>query len=95
MSDKLDEKAAERITGVAIVDAQGRLWALPAPRRHHHIFALAAFMGESAEGNSRGQGFMTSANRFVERADALDIAKASGQTRPGAQLGHQLYSEDL
>lgn len=84
-----------RITGVAIVDAQGRLWALPAPRRHHHIFALAAFMGESAEGNSRGQGFMTSDNRFVERADALDIAKAAGQTRPRAQLGHQLYSEDL
>ena len=85
----------EKITGVAIVDAQGRLWALPAPRRHHHIFALAAFLGESAEGNSRGQGFMTSANRFVERADALDIAKAAGQTRPGAAFGHQLYSEDL
>lgn len=86
---------SERITGVAIVDAQGRLWALPAPRRHHHIFALAAFMGESADGNMRGQGFMTSANRFVERADALDIARAAGQVEPGRELGHQLYSEDV
>jgi hypothetical protein len=85
----------ERITGVAIVDTQGRIWALPAPRRHCHIFAMAAFLGDSAEGNMRGQGFMTSLNRFVERADALEIAKAAGQTRPGAKLGHQLYSEDL
>lgn len=85
----------ERITGVAIVDTQGRIWALPAPRRHCHIFAMAAFLGDSAEGNSRGQGFMTSANRFVERAEALAIAQAAGQTRPGTALGHQLYSEDL
>lgn len=86
---------SERITGVAIVDAQGRLWALPAPHRHHHIFALATFIGESAEGNMRGQGFTTSNFRFVERAEALTIAQAAGQTRPDANLGHQLYSEDL
>lgn len=84
----------ERITGVAIVDTQGRVWALPAPRRHCHIFAMAAFLGDSAEGNSRGQGFMTSANRFVDRSDGLSIAIAAGQTTVGAERG-QLYSEDL
>lgn len=86
---------SERITGVAIMDDSGRLWSLPAPHRHHHIFALAAFIGISAEGPARGQGFTTSAGRFVERAEALAIAKAAGQTRPNDELGHQLYSEDL
>lgn len=85
----------ERITGVAIMDEKGRLWALPAPHRHNHIFALAALVADSAEGPMRGQGFTTSEGRFVERADALAIAKAAGQTRPGAQLGAMLYSEDL
>lgn len=88
-------ESGERITGVAIVDSQDRLWALPAPHRHHHIFALAAFVGDSAEGPIRGQGFTTSNFRFVERVEALTIAQAAGQTRPGAKLGHQLYSEDV
>lgn len=87
--------AAEKITGVAILDQKGRLWALPAPCRHHHIFSLAAFLNDDAEGSIRGQGFTTDAGRFVERAEALEIAKAAGQTKPGANLGHQLYSEDL
>lgn len=86
---------AETITGVAIVDGKGRLWSLPAPNRHHHIFALAALLGDSAEGNSRGQGFITSKQRFVERADALAIARAAGQVPEGRNLGHQLFSEDV
>lgn len=84
--------APETITGVAIIDAKGRMWALPAPRRHHHIFALAAFLGDHAEGRSRGQGFITSAMRFVERDQAMDIARAAGQTEA---LGNTLFSEDV
>lgn len=95
MPTDMKAEECERITGVAVVDDKDRLWALPAPHRHHHIFALAAFVGDSAEGRIRGQGFTTSNHRFVERAEALTIAQTAGQTRPGAKLGHQLYSEDL
>lgn len=84
----------ESITGVAILDGQGALWSLPKPNRHHNIFALAAFIGRSAEGGT--QGFTTSLGRFVNRSEALAIAGRANQI-----LEHkngdltELYSEDL
>jgi len=45
------------------------------------------------------QGFWTSHNRFVTRAEALPIAKAAGQfkrrNQPGDYDGPELFSENL
>ncbi|MEN6545664.1 MAG: hypothetical protein ABFE07_06440 [Armatimonadia bacterium] len=85
---------AERITGVAILCKDGGMFSLPEPSRHHHLFALAAFMNEHTVPQGE-QGFTTSAGRFVSREDGLAIAQAAGQ--PISKHGNptQLYSEDL
>jgi hypothetical protein len=74
---------SETITGVAVLTNDGCLWSLPKPNRHCHIFALAAFVGKSAEPGK--QGFTTSGGRFVDRMEAAQIAGKAGK----------LYSEDL
>jgi hypothetical protein len=83
----------ETITGVALLRDDGALWSLPKPNRHHHLFSLAAFMGEDTEPCK--QGFTTSYGRFLDRIDALAIAKAANQ--PIRKNGNirELYSEDL
>lgn len=86
--------ALEEITGVALLTKDGALWSLPKPHRHHHIFALAAFIGSSAEPGT--QGFTTSFGRFVTRKEAIPIANDSGQNkRTDRDVMMELYSEDL
>lgn len=84
----------EYITGVAILCTDGGMIALPKPSRHHHLFALAAFMNEHTVALGE-QGFTTSAGRFVDRSYALVLAFEAGQ--PISKHGNpsQLYSEDL
>ena len=87
---------APTITGVAIKDSEGRVIALPAPRRHGGLFALAAFMGQDFA--DAEQGFMTSEGRFVAREEAYTIASEAGQLisryQPG-RMGPLLFSEDV
>lgn len=86
----------ERITGVALLTHNGVLWSLPAPKRHHHIFALAAFMGPLDEPPEPcEQGFTTNTGRFVDRKEALAIAQAADQPIRKHGNIHELYSEDL
>lgn len=87
--------APERITGVAIMDDDGRLWSLPAPARHGTIYALAAFMRESAEGPLSGQGFTTNTGRFVGREEAVGIATDARQLIRKTDPPDQLFSEDV
>jgi len=83
----------ERITGAALLTSSGELWSLPAPNRHHHLFALAAFQGREVP--SGIQGFTTSAERFVTREEALALAEAANQPISKHGDPRQLYSEDL
>lgn len=72
-------------------------------RRHHdciRIFAMMVGFPYSPESqklqNTEVQGFLTSKNRFVDRLEALQIAKEADQLITGAgnpKLG--LFSEDL
>lgn len=41
------------------------------------------------------QGFLTNTNRFVDREDALIIAKSADQLNDRVRYGNELYSEDL
>lgn len=88
----------ETITGVALLRNDGAMWSLPAPARHNHLYALAAFVGQYVFGAYIGeeeQGFTTSQGRFVDRKQALTIAQGAGQ--PIRKHGNitELYSEDL
>lgn len=80
----------ETITSAAIVTFDLRVWSLPSPFRHHHIFALAALLG--SEINTHTQGFCTSSGRFVNRKEAMHIARKASQTN---SFKPDLYSEDL
>ena len=72
----------ERITGVALLTEDGRLFALPKPNRHGNLFALADFYGQDAE--PCRQGFATSTGRFVDRTEAMTIARrTNGPWRSG------------
>lgn len=85
-----------QITHVAIQYA-GRVWALPAPNRHHDVIRhIAEQTGDGIRGPDV-QGFLDSNGRFLRRAQAYTIARWSGQLqrKPGGYQGTDLYSEDL
>lgn len=86
---------SERITGVAILDDRGRLWSLPAPARHGTIYALAAFIRDTAESPPSGQGFTTNTGRYVDREEAVRIATSAGQLIRKTDPPSQLFSEDV
>ena len=61
--------------------------------RHHNCISLARAVGVSrAAIGDATQGFLTSQNRFVDREEAMAIARRMGQTD---SLRDDLYSEDL
>lgn len=88
----------------AAVRFKGRVW-----RGHRHMYALDAMHDELSytmnrkemhdEQTDRDQGFITSMNRFVDRALAWKIAENAGQIRlnplPTIPAPYELYSEDL
>ncbi len=94
--------ARETIVGGAIrlplypdpPDAKQIFAMAPKPARHHHI--LHQIFGARAQ--DKGQGFVTSTGRYVDRAEAWLIAAAAGQLLPHAPTdgrGGRLYSEDV
>lgn len=90
----MEESAPERITGVAIT-YEGKTYSLPRPHRHNHVIRMMVDEHGIQKPGSRGQGFITSAGRFVDRVEALSIARAANQILLGRGLHGQLFSEDL
>ena len=83
-----------RIEGVAILDEDGKVWALSPPRRHHDLIRWLASSGRPTP--IRGeQGFITSRGRFVRRKPALRLARAAGQVLRETAPAHGLFSEDV
>jgi len=72
-------------------------------RRHHNcisIFALMVGFPYDEKGialmNTEEQGFLTSKDRFVNRTEALEIARKANQILDEKEVrGDKLYSEDL
>jgi hypothetical protein len=83
------------ITGVAILTKAGSMISLPKPHRHHHIFALAAFLG--VDMNDGKQGFVTTNGAFVDRKEAQRLVISHGQQnrRSGNTESKELFSEDV
>lgn len=83
----------ETIEGVGIV-VEGKLYTLPRPNRHHHVIHLIyQETGEQVDTDS--QGFVTSSGRYVEREEALEIARNAGQLLPCHFHKTQLFSESV
>lgn len=76
----------------AAIKVGNRLYFIPKPARHHNIIHQMAKNGLKPYLGI--QGFITSDDRFVDRAEAMEIAIRSGQF---VQLINrkELFSEDL
>lgn len=87
----------ERIIGAAIQHADGEVYSLPPPARHHDVIRLmgARFNDRREEGHE--QGFITSSGAFVDRKSAWVLAERAGQLLPRAPTGPPgtLFSEDV
>ena len=82
-----------RVTIAAIRTKDGKVWSVPRPGRHGDVIRkIYEATGEAVADET--QGFLLSDGRFVDRADAEDVARESGQVT-GDLIGGVLTSEDL
>jgi hypothetical protein len=84
------------ITHVAIRFA-GKVWSLPRPHRHHHVIRLIVdSTGVShVDAHDRDQGFLDQEGRYLDRVEALAVARGARQLRADVIVQDQLYSENL
>lgn len=82
------------ITIIAAAIKNGdKIYTLPPPNRHHHIIEIMPFPRDIGKDVC---GFLTSTGNYVDRKEALSIAKASKQIiKSCGGDEHQLYSENL
>lgn len=74
----------------------GATISLPKPARHHTILqSISVLMNIDALEAGREQGFITNTGRYVNRVEAYQIARSSGQLKEDTPTYPQLYSEDL
>ena len=87
---------AESILSAAIF-VGGVIHSIPQPGRHHHIIDKMVVNGMKPwQWSSNDQGFLTSTGRFVNRFEAMNIAKNSGQLLgKSPTVENELFSEDL
>jgi hypothetical protein len=78
-----------------------KVWALPAPARHHHILrAIKMVTGKDVDSlpsypTEDDQGFLDASGRYLTRPQALVSAELNNQIRNGKIIGSVLTSEDL
>jgi hypothetical protein len=86
-----------KITHVAI-RFQEKIWSLPRPYRHHHIFRMICYLDPDVTCvNSHGedQGFLDESGRYLTRDQAEVSANLNDQIKGGKIIGGVLTSEDL
>jgi len=98
-----------KLTHVA-VRVRGVLYSLPSPNRHHHILWILAkrkgdegapevadehLLTETLNAGDNSQGFLDADGQYLNRADGLIRAQATGQIKNGKTIGSVLTSEDL
>lgn len=85
------------VVAVAILDDQGGIWSLPAPRRHAHVLSHAREYGVQLPSLEDSQGFLLSNGKFARRMPSLAIATRMGQLKDGGPTAPHvgLFSEDV
>ncbi len=85
----------EYIVGVAII-SKGKVFELDFPNRHHHCVHKAYIENYHKQVIATSQGFITNTGRYVERKEALVIAKTAKQLQPFTyHHPTELFSESL
>lgn len=89
------EKGMPYIRSVAIQEANnGKVHSLPCPARHPDVLMWMSKNG--IDHRESTQGFIDNTGNFVNRQEALLIAKKANQTLDGRTFHHaDLFSEDL
>ena len=92
----------EQISAAALL-IDDQIITLPPPARHHHLIHAACSVGYTDYVAQSMQGFVTTYGRFVDREEAMVIARranqviprTSGYTEGEINDGPKLFSEDL
>ncbi len=87
----------ETIVGSAVKLSDGRVYSVPKPGRHGHVFVMFKEMRERGDGvpkEGQIQGFVTNTGRFVDRKEGAELALSNGQIKK-LNWPPDLYSEDL
>lgn len=102
LSERRFDSSREHITHVAIIIREGNdrgLYTSPKPQRHGGLMQEMIEDWGCEPPVVGEEGFLTSAGRFVNRKEALVLARAAGQLRrrkqPGDYDGDELFSEDV
>jgi hypothetical protein len=94
-----DRDLPEQIEMAAIQHADGTVFTVPRPGRHHDVIAVMKAAGkpfnEQRFEYRHVQGFVTSTGRFVDRYEAKVIARERHQLLERASLSDELFSEDV
>jgi len=93
----MTEAEQERIVAAAIRSRRSDIiYYLDPPARHHNIIHIMPLVGIGPKRERGRQGFLTSTGRFVDRKEALLIARAANQIirRCGGDE-EELFSENL
>jgi hypothetical protein len=88
----------ERIEKAAIRHADGTVFDVPRPGRHHDVIRIMRMAGKpwkSPDEALHVQGFVTSTGRFVDRVEAKKIATAANQLLERESGKTELFSEDV
>lgn len=86
----------ETIVGVAIKAPDGVIASQSKPSRHHDVIRhMCDVMDYNRVPGNFVQGFITNTNRFVDRKEALVIAKEANQLIRKTPPEDILFSEDL
>ena len=83
----------ETIERAALRTPAGVVYDLPKPGRHHDVIAAMSGLGVGAW--DCDQGFTTSEGRYVDRFEAMDIARSAGQLIGEPDMPDRLFSEDV
>ena len=84
----------ETIVAAAIRAGRATVYDVVRPGRHHDVIAKMSLHGWRPP-DMHDQGFLTSANRFVDRREAYRIAEAAGQIKSHSGPEGVLFSEDM
>jgi hypothetical protein len=88
----------EKIQDAAVL-LDGNVYSLPRPARHDKVlrslYPKWKLALDSGRPTRRVQGFITTKGRFVDREEAMVIAKREGQLIVEPRYDDKLFSEDL
>jgi hypothetical protein len=89
----------EETIAQAAIRFEGKVYTLPRPARHADLFMAnvnKSFGGVLVSGLAGGeQGFTTNTGRFVDRQEAVEIARKAGQISKKHGNDSMLFSEDV